>query len=147
MTWVPAFRGFGLIFGVGILISLGRTLAMVSQHSGDLILGRMAQMSTVGFYSRGLGLITFIQNLLVNSVGPTVLPHLSQVNRSGGSVAAAYSNAIALVGAFTFPVFAVVNLAAGPMINALFGDQWDEVRQHRIDSSYLGNAAIHSLFQ
>ena len=90
-------------------------------NSTDLILGRMAQMRSVGLFSRGMGLILFVQNLIINSVGPTILPHLSQVNRSGGDVGKAYVESVVLIGAFTFPVFAVASLAAGPMIIALLG--------------------------
>lgn len=81
-------------------------------------------MGDVGIYSRGLGLIQFLNNIVIKAVGPVALPHLAKVRREGGDVAEAYLNAVALVGAVALPLFAVVSLSSHAMITALFGDQW-----------------------
>src|SRR5690606_13668449 len=117
--------GLGHIFRVGMQISFSKFLNTTSQNASDLVLGRLATMKDVGLYSRGLGLIMFLHNSLVQAVGPVALPHLSQVHRSGGSVKDAYLSAIVLMGAFSLPLFAVVSLCAFSMITALFGDQWE----------------------
>ena len=124
MPWLPAFNGLKHVFRAGIQITLGRFLVTTSQNSNDLILGRMATMSDVGYFSRGMGVITLLQSLLTNAANPVALPHLSRVKHTGGDVAQAYIQAVSLVGAITLPVFAVVNLAAPYMVRALFGDQW-----------------------
>jgi len=124
MPWMPSFRNLAHIFQVGIQISVSRFLDSTSQNASDLVLGRLASMKDVGLYSRGLGLILFLHNSLVQAVGQVALPHLAQVKRAGGSVRDAYLNAIVLMGAFSLPLFAVVHLAAYSMITALFGDQW-----------------------
>lgn len=140
--WMPAFNGrLKHVFQVGVQISLSKFLQSTSQNAGDLILGRLATMKDVGMYSRGLGLILFLQSLLTNAVAPVALPHLSQVKRTGGSVADAYLYAVALVGAFALPLFAVVNIAAHPLINALFGDQWD------VSVHVASNLAIWAMLQ
>ncbi|HAG96663.1 MAG: hypothetical protein CMK83_07345 [Pseudomonadales bacterium] len=126
MEWMPSFRNMGEIFRIGMLISISKTLNTTSQNVTDLVLGRLATMDKVGLFSRGIGLILFLRNLIINSVGNVALPHLSQVHRDGESVKDAYLNAIVLVGAFAMPIFAVVNLSAYPMITALFGNQWTE---------------------
>lgn len=125
MPWLPSFHNIKHVFQIGIQISVSKFLISTSQNASDLVLGRLASMKDVGLYSRGLGLILFLQSLITQAVAPVALPHLSQVKRTGGSVAEAYIHAVALVGAFALPLFAVVNIAAHPMINALFGDQWD----------------------
>jgi O-antigen/teichoic acid export membrane protein len=124
MPWMPSFRNLAHIFRVGIQISVSRFLESTSQNASDLVLGRLASMKDVGLYSRGLGLILFLHNSLIQAVGPVALPHLAQVKRAGGSVLDAYLNAIVLIGAFSLPLFAVVHLASYSMITALFGDQW-----------------------
>ncbi len=145
MTWKPSLSKFSEIFRAGFFISTGRALTMVSENSSDLILGRMSQMNIVGLFSRGLGLILFVQRLMVQSVGRVALPHLSQVNRSGGDVAEAYLTSVSLVGAVTMPVFAVINLAAKPMIIALFGDQWTaSVEVASILALWATLQAVHS---
>lgn len=125
MPWSPAFQNLKQIFQSGAQISISKFLISTSQNASDLVLGRLTTMKDVGIFSRGLGLILFLQNILISAVNPVALPHLSQVKRTGGSVAEAYVKAVALVGAFTLPLFAVVNIAAYPLIHTLFGDQWD----------------------
>ncbi|HVL00002.1 MAG TPA: lipopolysaccharide biosynthesis protein [Dongiaceae bacterium] len=124
VPWLPSFRNLRPVFRSGAQIGVSNLLESLSQNANDLVLGRLASMKDVGFFSRGMGLVLFLHNSLIQAVGPVALPHLAQVRRAGGSVQDAYLNAIVLVGAFTLPVFAVVNLAAQPMIRALFGDQW-----------------------
>jgi O-antigen/teichoic acid export membrane protein len=124
MPWAPSFKDLGHVLRVGMQISASKFLNLTAQSASDLVLGRLATMRDVGLYSRGLGLILFLHNLLIQAVGPVALPHLAQVKRSGGSVRDAYLNSIVLVEAFSLPLFAVVHLAAYSMITALFGDQW-----------------------
>jgi len=124
MPWMPSFTNLTHILRVGVQISVSRFLDSTSQNASDLVLGRLASMKDVGLYSRGLGLILFLHNSLIQAVGQVALPHLAQVKRAGGSVRDAYLNAIVLMGAFLLPLFAVVHLAAYSMITALFGDQW-----------------------
>ena len=126
MPWMPSLHGIGRIARAGVSITLSKTLESSSENSSDLILGRLANMNDVGIFSRGLGLILFLQNLLVKAVSPVALPHLAQVKREGGAVGEAYLQAVSLVGAFALPLFAVVNIADYSMIHALFGDQWDQ---------------------
>ncbi|WP_045856643.1 lipopolysaccharide biosynthesis protein [Teredinibacter purpureus] len=124
MPWLPTFKNISHIFRVGLQISVAKFLNSSAQNASDLLLGRIASMHAVGMYSRGLGLILFLQSLLVKAVGPVALPHLSEVQRNGGCVKEAYLNSVVLIGALSIPIFAVVHLSADVMINALFGDQW-----------------------
>jgi len=124
MSWVPSFRNIGEVFSAGMKISFSNLCLQASQNCSDLILGRMSTLGNVGIFSRGLGLILFLNELVIRAVGRVALPHLSKVRRDGGDVAAAYLNAVALIGAVALPLFAVVNLTSGAMITALFGDQW-----------------------
>lgn len=124
MSWIPSFHNIGKVFTAGFQISISNLCLMTSKNSNDLILGRLSTMGDVGIYSRGLGLIQFLNNIVIKAVGPVALPHLAKVRREGGDVAEAYLNAVALVGAVALPLFAVVSLSSHAMITALFGDQW-----------------------
>lgn len=139
--WLPAFNNTSQIFHAGFQISIAKFLMTASKNASDIVLGRTTTMNNVGLFSRGLGLIQFLQNALIQAVTPVALPHLSQVKRTGGSVANAYIHAVTLVGAFALPLFAVVNIAAHPMINALFGDQWD------VSVHVASNLAIWAMMQ
>jgi len=124
--WLPSFSGIKRsMIRFGMYVSGGNLLQQFSQSIPDLVLGKVTTMTEVGLFSRGLGLILFINKILVLAVKPVVLPHLSKVNREGDSVADAYLNAIVLQSAFCVPVYAAINLVSFPVIRAMFGDQWD----------------------
>jgi O-antigen/teichoic acid export membrane protein len=124
MDWLPSFRNMGRIFSAGMKISISNMFLMSSKNSNDLVLGRMASMGDVGIFSRGLGLVYFLNDMVVKAVGPVALPHLSKVKRDGGDVAQAYLKATALIGAVALPMFAVVTLTSHAMVVGLFGPQW-----------------------
>ena len=125
VPWAPSFSKFKALLKFGLFTSSANTLQKFSYSIPDLVLGRLASMADVGLFSRGLGLVLFLNKLIVQAVGPVLLPHLSSIKRKGGSVADAYLHAIVLQAAFSWPLFAVVNLSAYPMIRAVFGAQWD----------------------
>jgi O-antigen/teichoic acid export membrane protein len=105
-------------------MSLTGMLSRFSEGITDLVIGRFNTTTSVGIFSRGFGAVLFIKNLMEQAVGPVVLPHLSEVKRSGGSIAKEYLKAINLLVVVIWPVMAVVSAASYPLINLLFGDQW-----------------------
>lgn len=124
-VWVPKFKRIPGLLKFGFYISLTGMFFRFSEGVPDLVIGRFNPVASVGIFSRGFGAILFIKNLLENAVGPVVMPHLSEVNRSGGSVAEAYLKAINLLVVIIWPLMAVASAAAYPMINFLFGSQWN----------------------
>ncbi|MDY6919077.1 MAG: lipopolysaccharide biosynthesis protein [Pseudomonadota bacterium] len=125
-VWIPRFHKVPGLLSVGFYISLTGMFSRFSENIPDLVIGRFSSTTSVGLFSRGLGAVLFIKRLLVQSVGPVVMPHLSEVRRSGGDVADAYLKAINLLVVVLWPVMAVASAAAYPMIRLLFGDQWDD---------------------
>lgn len=125
MPWLPSFSGLKKLLKFGALTSTASTLQQFSLSIPDLVLGRVATMADVGLFSRGLGVVVFLNNILGKAVAPVVLPHLSEIKRAGGDVGEAYLRAVVLLTAICWPIFAVVNLCAYSLIRALFGDQWD----------------------
>lgn len=121
----PSFKGLGQLMRFGVFVSVANMFNQFAENMPDLVLGRVANMTSVGLFSRGFGLALFLHKVIVMAVQPVVLPHLSNVQRQGESVARAYLEAVNLQLAFSLPVFAVASAAAFPMIRALFGDQWD----------------------
>ncbi|MEZ5658072.1 MAG: oligosaccharide flippase family protein [Burkholderiaceae bacterium] len=123
--FVPSFKGLGKLMRFGVFVSFSNMLNQFAENMPDLVLGRVANMASVGLFSRGFGLALFLHKVIVMAAHPVVLPHLSNVQRQGSSVGRAYIDAVNLQLAFSLPVFAVASAAAFPLIRALFGDQWD----------------------
>ncbi|MEZ5652545.1 MAG: oligosaccharide flippase family protein [Burkholderiaceae bacterium] len=121
----PSFVGLGKLMRFGVFVSVSNMFNQFAENMPDLVLGRVANMASVGLFSRGFGLALFLHKVIVMAVQPVVLPHLSNVKRQGASVGHAYLDAVNLQLAFSLPVFAVAGAAAFALIRALFGDQWD----------------------
>ncbi len=123
--WKPSFKNMGQLIQFGMLVSVAQLFTRFSESISDLVIGRAGTMTDVGLFSRGLGLILFINKIIVQAAGPVVLPYLSSINRAGQSVSEAYLKVISLQSAFSLPVLIVVHVAAFPIIRLMFGDQWD----------------------
>lgn len=124
-VWMPRFTFVRSMVRFGIFSSLTNVSTRFTESIPDLVIGKMATMADVGYFSRGLGAILFLNKIIISSVSPVILPHLAEVKRSGKLVVEAYLRSTNILLAFTLPVFAVAGAASYPMINALFGDQWD----------------------
>jgi O-antigen/teichoic acid export membrane protein len=108
----------------GFFASLTNFFARINQSIPDLVIGKIATMGDVGFFSRGFGAVLFLHKILYSAVAPVVLPHYAEVKRSGGSVVEAYLRSAKLLSVFTLPALAVASAASYPMIIGLFGGQW-----------------------
>lgn len=126
VPWLPSFQGMGAILKFGALTSTAGLMSRFGEVVPDLILGRVGSMRDVGIFSRGMGLILFLDTLISKAVGPVVLPYLSAEVRQGRSLAAGYLRAVGLQCVVSWPLFAVVTVASGPMIEVMFGPQWGE---------------------
>lgn len=123
--WLPSFSGLKEMMRFGVFASTGGVLQRFSHSVPDLILGKLATMSDVGLFSRALGLLLFLNKMVAMAVQPVVLPHLSEIKRSGSCVSQAYLRASVMQAAFSLPLFALVSVIALPLIRVMFGDQWD----------------------
>ncbi len=120
----PGLSRWRSVFAFGTVTSAAGALQRFTQGIPDLVLGRLASMSDVGMFSRGLGLVSFVGKLIEAAVQPAILPHLSEIRRRKGDVGREYLRCISLHAAVTLPAFAVVGILAGPLIDLFFGDQW-----------------------
>lgn len=123
-VWVPRFSWLRGLLRFGLFSTATSMFDRFSEGLPDLIIGRFGTMADVGLFSRGLGAILFLNRIVVQAVSSVVLPHFATVKRGGDQLREAYLNAIKLQAAFNWPVFAVVSVAAYPLIMFLFGDQW-----------------------
>ncbi len=126
ICWRPAFRNLGPIASFGIYSSLAGFFRRGMVTAPDMIIGKMGTTAQVGLFSRGLGFIEFMSQILLMGVKPVVLPFLSDVQRSGRDVNQAYIGATVLLGGLVWPILAVASVVSLPVIRLFFGNQWDE---------------------
>ena len=124
VSWIPRFKGLKPIAKFGIVISLTNIMTRFETAAPDIIIGKVGTPVDVAIYSRGMGFLTFLSEIISSGVIQVALPHLSKVKREGGDLSAAYTNATLLLGSVVWPVIAVAGLASAPAILLMFGDQW-----------------------
>ena len=124
VVWLPSFSWVADLLRFSLYTTATNLCSRFTVSIPDLVIGRMATMADVGIFSRGVGVIQFAANLMFSAIKPVILPHLSEVNRSGESVEDAYLRTIKLQAAISWPILAVISIAAYPLVMALFGDQW-----------------------
>lgn len=126
VSWVPSCRGLSPIFRFGLYSSMTNLLARFDSNLPDLIIGKMGVPSQVAYFSRGVGFLSFITQLISSGIWPVILPYFSKVSREGGDVSNAYIRSVELTGGIVWPVLAVAGAISYPVIIFLFGEQWVE---------------------
>jgi len=107
----PSLAEWRNVIGFGAFSSGANLLTRTTESLPDLVLGKLASMADVGYFSRGLGLMNFLDQIASSAVKPITLPYLSEINRTSGDVSKAYLRCVVLHGV--------------PLIRLFFGDQWD----------------------
>ncbi|MGS2721741.1 lipopolysaccharide biosynthesis protein [Paraglaciecola aestuariivivens] len=124
VSWLPRFKGLKPIAKFGIVISINNIMARFETAAPDIIIGKVGTPVDVAIYSRGMGFLTFISEIISSGVIQVALPHLSKVKREKGNLSKAYVKATLLLGSVVWPVLAVAGIASTPAILLMFGDQW-----------------------
>jgi O-antigen/teichoic acid export membrane protein len=108
----------GINTGINILIEVTRGLP-------DLLLGRLANLESVGYFSRATGLIEMFNRLVVQAAALVVMPHFTARLRQGEEVIQGYLAGISFLTAIAWPFLLFLSFNAAPVVRLLYGDQWD----------------------
>lgn len=121
----PKFSGIGEIAKLGVFTSASNIMRRIHYSAADLVIGRLGTPAEVAVFSRGMGFIDFISQIVLDGVGSVAQPYMSELKRRGSDIAAAYIKTTTLLCSLVWPILAVAGFAALPAIRLLFGDQWD----------------------
>lgn len=124
-VYMPTFKGIKPIAKLGVFTSIAHVLRK-SQHTvPDIVIGKMGSPTQVGMFSRGLGFVNFITDLVLQGISPVTLPYLSGVKNNKQDLTDAYTYATKLILVIVLPVLVVASVASLPAIRLMFGPQWD----------------------
>ncbi|MDO8728493.1 MAG: oligosaccharide flippase family protein [bacterium] len=124
MPWVPYFRNIRSILSFGGISSIGSAANTIGTNSPDLVIAKILDMASVGYFSRATGMVQLFTRLISSALTPLVLPFFAKIRRDGGDAAEPYLIAVNYLTALAWPFFAVLALLAFPMVNTLYGSQW-----------------------
>ena len=144
MPWLPGWRGMGRILSFGALSTGGGVIDEAGVAAPDLIIGRLIGVAGVGLFSKALGALNVFNQLITSAISPVIFPLYSSHARSGGDLRRAYLTTVSYMTALAWPFFGFVALMAKPIVEVLYGDQWDAaVPLIRIMSL---SSALYSMF-
>lgn len=121
----PEFKGISEIAKLGIFTSASNIMRRIHYSATDLVIGRLGTPAEVGIFSRGMGFIDFISQIVLDGVGSVAQPYMSDLKRRGSDIAAAYIKTTTLLCSLVWPILAVAGYSSLPAIRLLFGEQWD----------------------
>jgi O-antigen/teichoic acid export membrane protein len=121
---IPSTNEWRRLFAFGSLASGGAILQEIGISSPSIVVGRMLSIEGAGIYSRGCSLITLFEQVLIGSISAVAQSALADLKRNGKDVAEPYLRYLGTTTAIAWPILALMNVLALPIILVPFGSQW-----------------------
>lgn len=125
LPWLPALRGVRKLLSFGALSTGGGLIDEAGVAAPDLIIGKMLDVAAVAVFGKAVGLLGVFNQAITSAVSPVVFPLYAQQARDGGDVRRAYLTTVSYITALSWPFFGFLALLATPLVNLLYGSQWD----------------------
>ena len=123
--WLPGLKEIRRVLSFGWMLTATSLLGATAGGSPEIFLGRLQGMANTGLFSRGQGLVSMFERLVMDAVGAVVLPFFSKQSRDGQELDRSFIQATSLVSAFGWSFLGCVAILAFPVIRVLYGTQWD----------------------
>jgi len=124
--WLPGLREIRRVLTFGSKLTASVFISNIASSAPELLLGKLQNVASVGFYSRSNGLVQMFYRLFVDAVGAVCLPWFARQAREQGSFVAPFIKATSYVTAFGWSFCLAVICLAHPVVRVLYGNQWDQ---------------------
>ena len=132
IVWGWKYRVTGLSFvHWRRVLSFGsnRTISDVAEQMGsespNLIIGKLLGMDGAGLYSRGYGLVSMFRTNFIGAIETVAFPAFAREHREYAKAPQLFLKALVYTTGISWPFFASGVILAYPIINIMFGDQWN----------------------
>ncbi|WP_416762236.1 lipopolysaccharide biosynthesis protein [Roseateles sp. So40a] len=122
---MPSFKGMRHVFGYGSYFVLSRLLETFTRNAHEFIIARSFGLTSVGLFSRALGLLEMFYSNVTSAVLRVATPVFADQHRSGTDLSVTYAQSTALMTAIAWPFFGYVALMSHDIMRLLLGPQWD----------------------
>ena len=124
--WLPGLGEIRRVLKFGSKLTASVLVYDLSTSSPELLLGKMQEVASVGFYSRANGLVQMFYRLFVDAVGAVCLPWFAKQSREKGGFVDPFLKATSYVTAFGWSFCLAIIFLAHPVVHVLYGDQWNQ---------------------
>jgi O-antigen/teichoic acid export membrane protein len=124
-----SFKGWRPIFSFGLRMITVSGVAQLTQRAGDIIIGSMLGLASLGLYSRASNLASLIfQNLYGTATG-AIFAQLSKTFRETGDLRAPFLRGLETILAVMWPLLIGLAVLAQPAVHILYGAKWQAAAQ------------------
>jgi O-antigen/teichoic acid export membrane protein len=125
LCWRPIMRGIGDVVSFGGKLTAASLMNTLASGAPELLLGKLQSMAAAGLFSRGQGLVTMFQRLVLDAVNAVALPYFARQSRESRDLGVPFLIAMELITGLGWVFFSGIALMAWPAIRILYGTQWD----------------------
>ncbi len=125
LPWIPRFNGIRQVVSFGGRITAVSFLSSIRSASPEVFLGKLQGMTDTGLYSRGQGLVSMFERLIMDAVNAVAFPMFAKQLREGKDISESFLRATALITAIGWSFLACLAILAFPVVRMFYGSQWD----------------------
>lgn len=125
--YLPSFAGYQDVIRFGLYSSGVIVINVFYSLSPQLILARVLDFTAVGLYSRAITVTQAFDKLVIQVLGPVIMPAIFAHTKAGGDLKRIYLNAIQLLTAVHWPFLSFVAIMAQPIVLLWLGPLWTDV--------------------
>jgi len=128
--WQYRVKGLGLAHWKRVLhFGSSRTISDIASELGDqsanLVIGKMLGMTDTGLFSRGYGVVNMYRTNILGAIESVAFPAFAREHRETATAPELFRKALVYTTGISWPFFSSGVILAYPVINILFGDQWN----------------------
>jgi O-antigen/teichoic acid export membrane protein len=121
---LPSFKAYRRVMDFGVFVSGANLLGEMTARAPDIIIGRLLGFAQAGFYSRGNGMITLLDQALMGAITSVAVSAMAAVNRAGEDTRNLFLRFLGSTTAAAWPFLGMMAMLSLPMIQIFFGSQW-----------------------
>lgn len=125
VPYLPGFKEIKRVISFGSWSSGNALSNYASKALPEAILGKLADMYSVGIFSRAMGTVEMFDRLITMAIWPVLMPYFAKEARTQGEIKQPYLYALDCYLGLAWPFFLVMAVLAYPLIRLLYGAQWD----------------------
>lgn len=128
IKWRPIFvfslKSFKELFSFGFYIFLTNLLNQFGNHIQGILIGKVYNPSTMGYYSKAHGTERLASQSIANVLTQVTFPLYSQVQDDQSRLANIIRRMAMTISFLTFPILFILILCAEPIFLLLYSDRW-----------------------
>ena len=124
ISLLPSLREWRSVCRFGGITSLATVIVQVGVQAPELLLGRFLGFTSVGLYSRGLGIARIVDDFLGNAMTWVTGAELAVLNRSARDLADLVLKTTDYILIIGWPILIFLSLKAEAIIWLLYGEAW-----------------------